>query len=133
MFRRQSNATVLLGEVTGVDLDRQEVLIGHKREAFDTLVIATGAHHSYFGHDDWAPFAPGLKSLEDAIEIRQRILFAFELAKSETDQAERHRLLTFVVICAGPTGVEMWRGRSPRSRGAPCARGPATSIRPTRA
>ncbi|HEY2871384.1 MAG TPA: NAD(P)/FAD-dependent oxidoreductase [Reyranella sp.] len=107
VFRKQQNVTVLLGEVTGVDLDRQEVAIGHKREAFDHLVIATGAHHSYFGHDDWAPFAPGLKSLEDAIEIRQRILFAFELAETETDQAERHRLLTFVVIGAGPTGVEM--------------------------
>jgi NADH dehydrogenase len=107
VFRHQKNVTVLLGEVTAVDLGRQEVVTEHKREPFDYLVIATGAHHSYFGHDDWAPFAPGLKSLEDAIEIRRRILLAFELAETEEDSAERRSLMTFVVIGAGPTGVEM--------------------------
>jgi NADH dehydrogenase len=107
VFRRQKNVTVLLGEVTDIDLGGHEVELGDRREAFDYLVIATGAHHSYFGHDDWAPFAPGLKSLEDAVEIRRRILLAFELAESEADPAERRRLLTFVVIGAGPTGVEM--------------------------
>ena len=107
IFRDQPNATVLLGEVTGVDLVRQQVVVGGRRQPFDYLVLATGARHSYFGHDDWAPFAPGLKSLEDAIEIRRRVLLAFERAESETDPAERQRLLTFVVVGAGPTGVEM--------------------------
>jgi NADH dehydrogenase len=76
-------------------------------ESYDYLVVATGAHHSYFGHDAWAPLAPGLKSLEDALEIRRRVLLAFERAEREPDPVRRHELLTFVVVGGGPTGVEM--------------------------
>ena len=74
---------------------------------YDTLVLATGARHAYFGHDEWEPFAPGLKTLEDATALRRRILVAFERAERETDPARRAALLTFVIIGAGPTGVEM--------------------------
>jgi NADH:ubiquinone reductase (H+-translocating) len=111
IFRRQRNVTVLLGEVTGVDLVRREVRLGNTptspRILYDYLVIATGARHSYFGHDDWEPYAPGLKSLEDATKIRRHILLAFERAEAECDPAEQSKLLTFVIIGAGPTGVEM--------------------------
>jgi NADH dehydrogenase len=107
VLRRQKNAEVLLGTVTGVDKDKREVEIDGRRINYDYLVLATGARHSYFGRDDWEPFAPGLKSLEDATELRKRILLAFERAELETDPVEQKRLLTFVVIGAGPTGVEM--------------------------
>jgi NADH dehydrogenase len=111
IFRKQRNVTVLLGEVTGVDLVRREVTLGDgpasPRILYDYLVIATGARHSYFGHDDWEPYAPGLKLLEDAIKIRRHILLAFERAEAECDPAEQSKLLTFVIIGAGPTGVEM--------------------------
>ncbi|HEX4860122.1 MAG TPA: NAD(P)/FAD-dependent oxidoreductase [Rhizomicrobium sp.] len=107
ILRRQKNADVLLGEVTGVDTVRREVQLGAKRLSYDYLVLATGARHSYFGHDEWEPFAPGLKSLEDATEIRRRILLSFEEAEAETDLARRTALLTFVVIGGGPTGVEL--------------------------
>jgi NADH:ubiquinone reductase (H+-translocating) len=103
----QKNAEVLLGTVTGVDTSRREVSLGHHRINYDYLVLATGARHSYFGRDEWEAFAPGLKSLEDATELRKRVLLAFEHAELETDAIERERLLTFVVIGAGPTGVEM--------------------------
>jgi NADH dehydrogenase len=103
----QANARVMLGEVTGVDLAAREVRMGARRLGYDQLIVATGASHSYFGHDEWAAFAPGLKSLDDALELRRRILLAFERAELAEDAAARRRLLTFVVIGAGPTGVEL--------------------------
>jgi len=103
----QANVRALLGEVTGVDLAAKEVHLGARRLGYDQLILATGASHSYFGHEEWAPSAPGLKNLDDALELRRRILLAFERAELETDEAARARLLTFVVIGAGPTGVEM--------------------------
>lgn len=107
VLRKQKNAEVLLGTVTGVDTARREVKLGEHAINYDYLVLATGARHSYFGRDEWEQFAPGLKSLEDATELRKRILLAFERAELEEDAAARQRLLTFVVIGAGPTGVEM--------------------------
>jgi len=102
------NVTVLLGTVDGVDRERRTVsLEGGRRVPYDYLVLATGARHAYFGHDDWEPLAPGLKRIEDATEIRRRILLAFELAESETDEAERRRLMNLVVVGGGPTGVEL--------------------------
>ena len=97
----------MLAEVTGVDLPRKEVVADGKRVPYDYLVIATGARHAYFGHDDWAEFAPGLKTIDDATAVRRRILLAFERAENESDAEERARLLTFVVIGGGATGVEM--------------------------
>lgn len=107
ILSRQRNTTVLLGEATGIDKERRELLLGDERILFDYLVLATGARHAYFGHDEWEPFAPGLKSLEDATEIRRRVLLSFERAEVECDTDERRKLLTFVIIGAGPTGVEM--------------------------
>ena len=107
IVRKQKNIDVMLGEVTGIDADRREVLLDEVRVPFDYLVLATGARHSYFGHDDWEPFAPGLKSIEDATDIRRRILTAFEKAEWESDAATRTALLTFVIIGGGPTGVEL--------------------------
>jgi NADH dehydrogenase len=107
VLRDQKNAEVLLGTVTGVDKDRRCVRMGEHAINYDFLILATGARHSYFGRDDWEQFAPGLKSLEDATELRKRILLAFERAELEQDASARQRLLTFVVIGAGPTGVEM--------------------------
>ena len=108
LFRRQPNVTTLLGEVTGIDAAARSVqLADGERLAYDHLVVAAGATHSYFGHDDWAVHAPGLKTLADAFEIRRRVLLAFEAAEREHDPARRRALLTFVVIGAGPTGVEM--------------------------
>lgn len=107
IVRKQANTDVLLGEVTSVEPDKRTVTLGGRRVSFDYLILATGARHAYFGHDEWEPFATGLKSLDDATEIRKRILLAFERAELEPDPQERARLLTFVVIGAGPTGVEM--------------------------
>jgi len=107
ILRRQRNATVLLGEVTGVDRAKRVVLLGEAELPFDYLVVATGSTHSYFGHDDWRPFAPGLKSIDDATAIRRRILHAFEAAEMESDTAKRAVLLRFVIVGAGPTGVEL--------------------------
>ena len=103
----QKNATVLLNEVTGVDTSSGEVVAGSERIAYDFLVLATGARHAYFGNEDWEPNAPGLKSINDATAIRRRVLMAFERAEMTTDDAERERLLNFVVVGAGPTGVEL--------------------------
>jgi NADH dehydrogenase len=103
----QRNLKVMLAEVSGVDLARKEVIADDRRVPYDYLVLATGARHAYFGHDDWAAFAPGLKTLDDATSLRRRILLAFERAENEDDADERARLLTFVVIGGGPTGVEM--------------------------
>jgi NADH:ubiquinone reductase (H+-translocating) len=108
LFRKQPNVTSLLGEVTRIDPERREVLLkeGHVLP-YDHLVVAPGATHSYFGRDDWAPFAPGLKTLDDAFEIRRRILLAFESAEKEEDRELREACLTFVIVGGGPTGVEM--------------------------
>lgn len=102
------NVTVMLGRVTGIDTQTRKVMTeaGHS-VPYDTLILATGARHAYFGHDDWEKFAPGLKLIEDATAIRRRILVAFELAENETDPHERRRLMNIVVIGGGPTGVEM--------------------------
>ncbi len=107
IVRRQRNASVLLGEVTGIDTDARMVSMGDDAVPYDYLILATGAQHAYFGNDAWEPFAPGLKKIEDATDIRRRILMAFERAEAEPDPAERDRLLTFVIVGAGPTGVEL--------------------------
>lgn len=108
LLRRQKNARVLMGTVTGVDTVAREVLLEDgSREAYDSLVLATGAQHGYFGNDHWAEFAPGLKTIEDATAIRRLLLLALEAAERETSPARRRALLTFAIIGAGPTGVEM--------------------------
>jgi NADH:quinone reductase (non-electrogenic) len=107
ILRKQRNATVLMAEIRGIDTDKRLVHTDSVSVAYDFLVLATGATHSYFGHDEWAEVAPGLKSIEDATRIRRRILIAFERAELAADDAERARLLTFVIIGAGATGVEM--------------------------
>lgn len=107
ILRRQENLRVELRTVTGVDTESREVHTRDGPMAYDYLVLATGARHAYFGHDDWEPHAPGLKSIEDATAIRRRILLAFEQAEMAAIDAERHRLLTFVIVGAGPTGVEL--------------------------
>ncbi|WP_229682659.1 NAD(P)/FAD-dependent oxidoreductase [Siccirubricoccus deserti] len=108
IFRRQRNLRTVLAEVTGIDAKARMVQAGDALAIpYDALVLATGASHSYFGHDEWAPVAPGLKTIEDATDIRRRLLLAFELAEVTEDAAERRRLLTFVVVGAGPTGVEL--------------------------
>src|SRR5881409_55708 len=112
ILRKQRNTTVLLGEVTRVDSDRRRVFVDSvDREGvaveYDYLILATGASHSYFGHDEFEQFAPGLKSLADAVSIRNRILRAFEQAEAEEDPQSHRDLLTFVLVGAGPTGVEM--------------------------
>lgn len=106
ILRKQRNADVVLGAVDGVDHRAKQVVIGEQRIAYDYLIVATGARHSYFGRDEWEKVAPGLKTLEDATQLRKRILLSFERAELESDAAERLRLTTFVVIGAGPTGVE---------------------------
>jgi NADH dehydrogenase len=107
VLRRQANASVLLAEAIGVDLARRELVLKDGRLGYDYLVLATGARHAYFGHEEWEPLAPGLKSLEDALEIRRRILLAFEKAERETSPDARRALLTIVVVGGGPTGVEL--------------------------
>ncbi|WP_229678011.1 NAD(P)/FAD-dependent oxidoreductase [Caldovatus sediminis] len=108
IFRRRRNVTVIMAEVTGVDAKARQV---RTREGlvipYDALVLATGTTHSYFGHDGWAKVAPGLKTIEEATEIRRRLLLAFERAEIAADPIEQRRLLTFVVVGGGPTGVEM--------------------------
>lgn len=107
IVRGQANTRVLLAEVTAVDLDKKQVYLRDGVLAYDYLILAAGATHNYFGHGAWEPLAPSLKSLEDALEIRRRILLAFERAEREPDAAHRQQLLTFVVIGGGPTGVEL--------------------------
>ena len=114
ILRRQRNVRVMLGEVSGVDLDRREVTVDRLPNgesgaalAYDTLIVAGGSRYSYFGHDEWREDAPELKSLAGALDIRERILAAFEAAEVEPDPEQRRRWLTFVVVGAGPTGVEM--------------------------
>lgn len=107
VLRHQSNAHVILADVTAIDTSRREVRLADGALPYDSLIIAAGAGHAYFGHDDWERNAPGLKNLEDAIAIRRRILLAFEEAEREADAAARKTLLTFVVVGGGPTGVEL--------------------------
>ena len=107
ILRKQKNTTILLAEVTGVDAERRCVLTADRQIPYDYLILATGASHSYFGHDEWAPYAPGLKSVLDATALRRKILLAFEMAEMEPDPERQKALLTFVLIGAGPTGVEM--------------------------
>jgi NADH dehydrogenase len=108
VLRRQENTEVLLAEVVAVDVGARRVRFADGGGVdYDYLIVATGARHGYFGHDEWEPLAPGLKSLEDALEIRRRVLLAFERAERERDPVRRHALLTFVIVGGGPTGVEM--------------------------
>jgi NADH:quinone reductase (non-electrogenic) len=108
ILRRQRNVHVVMGDVARIDAGRRAVVLADGGEVpYDALVLATGATHSYFGHPEWETHAPGLKSLEDALEIRRRLLLAFERAEREDDEARRRAFLTFVVIGAGPTGVEL--------------------------
>lgn len=107
VLRRQRNAQVILAEATAVDVAGKRVVLADGELPYDYLILATGATHSYFGHDEWAAHAPGLKTIDDALEIRRRVLLAFEAAEREDDPARRQRWLTFVIVGAGPTGVEM--------------------------
>jgi NADH dehydrogenase len=104
---KQRNVRVLLADARGVDLAGGRLLLADGHLPYDHLVLAAGATHSYFGHDEWAPYAPGLKDLDDALQIRQRVLLAFEEAEREADDERRRAQLTFVVVGGGPTGVEM--------------------------
>jgi NADH dehydrogenase len=107
IFTRKPNVEVMLAKLEAVDKERKEVAAGDLRLPYDYLIIATGSHHSYFGHDEWAQYAPGLKRIIDATEIRKRILVAFERAEIAKTDAEREREMTFVIVGGGPTGVEL--------------------------
>jgi NADH dehydrogenase len=107
VLRRSANTRVIAGEVIDIDPTAQQVILRDGTIDYDTLIVATGATHSYFGRDEWATSAPGLKTVEDAIEIRRRILLAYETAEREPDAARRRAWTTFVVVGAGPTGVEL--------------------------
>lgn len=107
VLRRSRNTEVLLAEVTGFDLARRVVQVGDQEFAYDYLIVAAGARHAYFGHDEWEPYAPGLKTIEDALEIRRRMLLAFEVAERQAATTGTHEPLNFVVVGGGPTGVEL--------------------------
>lgn len=107
ILSRQKNTTVLLDDVNGIDVARRKVVLQNESIAFDYLIVATGSTHSYFGHEDWSPIAPGLKSIDDATHIRRRILTAFEQAEMSEREHDRKRLLRFVIVGGGPTGVEL--------------------------
>ena len=107
ILRRQDNVEVLLADVQRVEPEHHRVVLADGEVTYDYLILATGATHAYFGRDEWRPVAPGLKTLEDALEIRRRVLLAFERAERQIDPAKRQTLLTFVVIGGGPTGVEL--------------------------
>jgi NADH dehydrogenase len=107
ILRHQANAEVLLAEARAIDTAARKVFLIDGELAYDFLIVATGASHSYFGHDDWETFAPGLKTLRDALEIRRRVLSAFEAAEREPDETLRRAWMTFVIVGAGPTGVEL--------------------------
>src|SRR5262245_61784065 len=107
ILRDQRNVTTLMGEVRGIDTAARTVALADRTLPYDYLLVASGATHAYFGHDNWSEHAPGLKTLDDAFAIRRRILSAFEEAEAAESSAERDACLTFVVIGAGPTGVEL--------------------------
>jgi NADH dehydrogenase len=107
IMRDARNVSVVLAKVGTIDIGRREVVAENRRLPFDYLIVATGAQHAYFGHDEWEAAAPGLKTIDDATYLRRRILLAFEKAETEPDPAERARLLNFIVVGGGPTGVEM--------------------------
>lgn len=107
ILSRQKNCEVMLSEVVGFDLDQQRVLTTHGDVPYDTLIVAAGSRHSYFGNDEWAQYAPGLKTIEDATDIRRRVYSAFEQAETEQNPEERRALLNFAIVGGGPTGVEL--------------------------
>src|ERR1700687_1897032 len=107
ILRGRKNVEVLLGEVIDFDLQQRRVKLPDLEISYDYLIVATGAGHSYFGHDEWEPLAPGLKTIEDALEIRRRVFLAFEIAEREALAKEPHLPLNFVIVGAGPTGVEL--------------------------
>ncbi len=107
ILRKQKNVQVLLAEARRIDAPAQRLVLDRGELRYDYLIVATGAAHSYFGHPEWASRAPGLKTLDDALEIRRQVLLAFEAAERETDEERRRRLLTFVIVGGGPTGVEL--------------------------
>ncbi|HEY2987570.1 MAG TPA: NAD(P)/FAD-dependent oxidoreductase [Candidatus Binatia bacterium] len=107
VLRAQTNARVLLGEAIDIDVGRRQVILSDGAVAYDTLIVATGSRHHYFGNEHWEAFAPGLKTVEDATEIRRRIFLAFEAAERECDAAKNRAYLTFVIVGGGPTGVEL--------------------------
>src|SRR6202166_2160880 len=107
ILSRHENVEVLMAEVTGFDLDRRMVKTADQEIPYDSLIVAAGASHAYFGHEEWAGLAPGLKTIEDAIEIRRRVLLAFELAERQMMESRTHPPLNFVIVGGGPTGVEL--------------------------
>jgi NADH dehydrogenase len=107
VFRHQSNVRVMLADATGIDVERKRVVLADGTVDYDVLILAAGVTHAYFGHDAWAHYAPGLKTLKDALTIRQHVLMAFEIAERELDPDRRRAWLTFVIVGAGPTGVEL--------------------------
>jgi NADH dehydrogenase len=116
VLRRQQNTRVLLAEATGLDPANRKVILADGECAYDYLIVATGATHSYFGHDEWAPYAAGLKTIEDALEMRRRVLTAFERAERETAPEKQKAWMTFVIVGGGPTGVELAGALSEISR-----------------
>jgi len=107
ILKRQENVSVLLAEATGIDARNRRVVLSDETIEYDTLIVATGSSHQYFGHDEWEQFAPGLKTVEDATDMRRRILLAFETAEREPDPEKVRALLTFVIVGGGPTGAEL--------------------------
>src|SRR5438105_9232911 len=107
ILRRQQNVEVLLAEARQIDTASRQVVLDRGSVSYDFLIVAPGSSHAYFGHPEWAAYAPGLKSLDDAIEMRRRVLLAFEAAEREADPAEQRRLLTFIIVGGGATGVEL--------------------------
>src|SRR3954466_12833642 len=107
ILRHQRNVEVFLADVTSIDTASHQVITDGGPLSYDFLLVAAGAAHAYFGHEEWATRAPGLKTLDDALEMRRRVLLAFEAAERETDSAAQRRLLTFVIVGGGPTGVEL--------------------------
>jgi len=107
VLKRQKNARVLLGEAIDIDVNKRQVMLANGRVDYDTLIVATGSRHHYFGNDHWEALAPGLKTIEDATEMRRRIFLAFEAAEREADPMRVRALLTFIIVGGGPTGVEL--------------------------
>src|SRR5437879_3519983 len=107
VLKRQKNARVLLGEAIDIDVNKRQVMLANGRVDYDTQIVATGSRHHYFGNDHWEALAPGLKTIEDATEMRRRIFLAFEAAEREADPMRVRALLTFIIVGGGPTGVEL--------------------------